>query len=115
MTTDSPTVTVDHDPDAHRYELLDEGKVIGQAQYLPFEQASGAQRIFFHTVVDDAYSGQGLAGKLAGFALSDTAAAGVTIVPVCPYIRAYLTRHPEHAEDVVEPRPEHLAALRHHH
>lgn len=48
---------------------------------------------FTHTVVDPAYRGQGIAGRLADFALNDAAAGGETIVPECPYIQKYLREH----------------------
>lgn len=108
---DTTSVTVRHNADGHRFELVDGERVIGQAHYLP-DTGSG-ERIFHHTVVDEAYEGHGLASKLATFALDETVAAGLRIVPVCPYIHAFLGRHREYADDVVEVRPEHLDALRH--
>ncbi|WP_370276066.1 hypothetical protein [Georgenia sp. SYP-B2076] len=38
-------------------------------------------------------------------------AAGLKIVPVCPYIRAFLDRHKGYAADVVAVGPKHLDAL----
>lgn len=83
METESD-ITVRHNADGRRYELLDGDAVIGEAHYLPFDGADEPQRIFYHTTVDDAYSGQGLASKLARGALDGTIANGKTIVPVCP-------------------------------
>lgn len=108
---DTTTITVRHNADRHRFELVDDGKVIGKAHYLP-DDGTG-ERVFFHTVVDEAYEGYGLGSKLAAFALDETVAAGLKIVPVCPYIHAFLGRHREYAADVVKVRPEHLDALRH--
>ncbi|WP_127125108.1 GNAT family N-acetyltransferase [Georgenia sp. SYP-B2076] len=108
----STTITIRHNSAAHRFELLDEGRVIGEADYLPFDGAAGGQRIFFHTVVDEEYGGQGWGSRLATVALEDTVAAGMTIVPVCPYIHAFLGRHPEFARHAVAVRTEHLVALR---
>ena len=108
---DAATITVHHNPDAGRFELVDDDKVIGTAQYLAYDGAAEPERIFYHTVVDEEYGGQGLGSKLATFALDSTAAAGLKIVPVCPYIRAFLDRHQEYAPDVVVVGPEHLAAL----
>ena len=109
--TDAPDdITTRHNADARRYELLDDGRVIGKAHYVPFEDAAGAQRIFTHTVVDEAYGGRGLGSRLVTFALEDTVAAGLTIVPVCPYVTAFLGRHPEFAGDTAAVRPDHLNA-----
>lgn len=112
MDTALSSITVRHAPDAHRYEALDGDTVIGESRYVPFAAPSGPQRIFFHTEVDERYAGRGLGARLVTFALADTIAAGSAVVPVCPYVRAFLGRHPEPAADAVPVRPEHLGALR---
>jgi hypothetical protein len=48
---------------------------------------------------------------LAAQALDETIAAGLTIVPVCPYIKKYLGNHPGYAAHVVTPTPAHLRFL----
>jgi hypothetical protein len=48
-------------------------------------------------VIYQEYGGQGLAGKLATVALDETVVVGLTIVPVCPYIKEFLTKHAENA------------------
>lgn len=98
-------------PEHHRYILNDQGKHIGQAHYRDYKTDSGVERIFFHTVVDEEYSGQGLGGKLAAFALDDTVASGMKIVPVCPYIKAFVAKHQEYGPDVVAPKQHHLDIL----
>lgn len=109
---DTSTITVRNDPDRHRYELLDGDSVIGAAHWVPHEGPDGPQRIFHHTVVDDAYSGQGLASQLVRSALDDTAEAGASAVPVCPYVKSWLEKHPDHGVRAVEVRREHLDAVR---
>ena len=104
-------IALRNNPDRRRYELLDGETVIGKAHWVPFEAADGAQRIFYHTTVDDAYTGQGLASRLARYALDDTIAAGLSIVPVCPYITKWLGKHPDYQSHAVPVRPEHLAAV----
>ncbi|WP_298589579.1 GNAT family N-acetyltransferase [uncultured Kocuria sp.] len=104
-------ITVRNNPDRHRYELLDGETVIGSAHWVPFEGADGPQRIFYHTSVDDAYGGQGPASRLAREALDDTIAAGLPVVPVCPYIKKWLRTHPDQQQHAVPVRPEHLAAV----
>jgi uncharacterized protein len=108
------TTTIRNNADRSRYEMLDAGVVIGQAAYVDdvaADQASG-QRIFYHTVISEEYGGRGLAGKLAAHALDETVAAGLAIVPVCPYIKKYLGKHPGYAPNVVAPTPAHLDFLR---
>ena len=110
METESD-ITVRHNADGHRYELLDGDAVIGEAHYLSFDGADEPQRIFYHTTVDDACSGQGLASKLARGALDGTIADGKTIVPVCPYIKSWLGKHDDYQPHATAVRPTHLQAL----
>lgn len=91
------TITVDHAADEQRYLLRDGTKIIGSIEYsLPNE----TQVDLTHTNVDEAYSGQGLASKLAEFAITDVQSAGKRIIPTCPYIAKWLERHPEYADIV---------------
>ncbi|GHA97681.1 hypothetical protein GCM10010346_20640 [Streptomyces chryseus] len=60
------------------------------------------QRVFHHTGIDDAFAGQGLAAVLVQQALSDVRASGKRIVPVCPYVAKFLTKHDEFA-DITDP------------
>lgn len=102
------TITIRNNPDRPRYEVLDGATVIGQAAYV--DDGDG-HRIFYHTVIDEEYGGQGLAGRLAAQALDETAAAGLKIVPVCPFIRTYLRKNTRHAASVQLPTPALLAVL----
>lgn len=104
-------ITVRQNPERHRYELLDGDKVIGKAHWMPFEGGTGPERIFFHTTVDDEYGGQGLAGTLVHFALENTAAEGLKVVPVCPYVKVYLRKHPQFQQHAVPVSHEHIAAV----
>lgn len=108
----SGNITVEQLAGDQRYALIDNGAVIGSTHYRDLDDGHGPERVFFHTVVDDAYAGQGLAGKLAAFALGDTLAGGHKIVAVCPYIKAYTAKHPdEYAGHLVVPQDRHLEIL----
>ncbi|MDH6223426.1 redox-sensitive bicupin YhaK (pirin superfamily)/predicted GNAT family acetyltransferase [Streptomyces sp. MJP52] len=74
---------------AHRYEILVEGTVAGFTEF----RDHGAQRVFFHTVVEDAYAGRGLASVLVREALNHVRTSGMRLVPICPYVAKYLTKH----------------------
>lgn len=111
----SPEV-VDH-PERGRYELREAGELIGEARYVvvPGGDSPGSpdRVVFFHTEVDEAYGGRGLAQVLARFALDDTIAEGRTIVAVCPYIARFVKHHPEpYAAHVSRATHTDLAALR---
>jgi hypothetical protein len=82
----------------HRYEILVDGERAGLTAY----RDRGEQRVFFHTEVDDAFAGRGLAAQLVQEALTDVRASGKRIVPVCPYLSTFLKRHHEFA-DITDP------------
>lgn len=86
-------------PEAHRYEITADGALLGFAAY----QQSGSLRIFTHTEISEAVGGQGVGSQLAGAALDDVRARGLQAVPRCPFIRAWIDRHPEYADLVAEP------------
>lgn len=90
-------IEVVHNPERRRYELHDDGGVIGFTKYRRAED----KVVFIHTEVDDAYAGQGLASKLARFALEDVRASGRRIVPLCPYIASWLRKHHDF-DDIVD-------------
>jgi hypothetical protein len=102
-------ITIRHNPDRNRFEVLDGDTVIGGAAYV--DRDAEGQRIFYHTVINDGFEGQGLAGRLAAQALDETVAAGLTIVPVCPYIKKYLQKHPGYSANVSRPNPATLEFL----
>ena len=104
-------ITISNNPDRERFEVRDAGKVIGKAWYKAYDGEGPAQRIFYHTVVNEEYAGQGLAGRLAKVALDETVAAGLRIVPVCPFIKSYIARHPEYEASAVAITPAHLQFL----
>ncbi|MEU0225303.1 GNAT family N-acetyltransferase [Streptomyces sp. NPDC006284] len=90
--------TVERIDARHRYVILVDGRQAGLTAY----RDRGEQRVFFHTEIDDAHAGQGLAGQLVRQALTDVRAQGLRIVPVCPYVAKYLTKHHDF-DDITDP------------
>lgn len=104
-------ITVRHNPGRERFEILDAGNVIGKAVYKEYDGGESPQRIFYHTVINEEYGGQGLAGRLATAGLDSTVQAGSSIIPVCPFIKKFLAKHPEYSANVVPVAPAHLEFL----
>ena len=48
-----------------------------------------------HTEVPEALGGRGLGGRLARLVLEAVRAEGAKVVPVCPFIAAWMKKHPE--------------------
>ena len=80
---------------ASRYELLVDGIRAGELHYLP---TRGDAVVLVHTEVAPEVEGRGLAGRLIAGALDDLRARGQSVIPVCPFVSAYLQRHPEYAD-----------------
>jgi predicted GNAT family acetyltransferase len=94
----APAVRVHRVDARHRYEIEADGERAGFTVY----RDRGDRRVFYHTEIDDAFAGRGLAGRLVTEALADVRAAGLRVVPVCPYVASFLTKHPEFA-DLADP------------
>lgn len=89
--------TVRNDPDNHRYVLDVDGEAAGFAVY----HVRGGRNYFVHTEVRPGHEGEGLGSVLAKGALDDVRARGEKIVPICPFITAWLERHPDY-QDLID-------------
>ena len=89
-------IQVVDNPAQRRYEALVDGEVAG---YVFYQQGEG-ELVLIHTEVEEAFEGQGVGSRLAAGTLDDVRARGLRIVPVCPFIKSYIERHPEYADIV---------------
>ena len=89
-------------PERERYEVTAGGELAGFASY----RSRPGLIAFIHTEVDEAHEGEGLGSKLIAFALDDARARGLEVLPFCPFVTAYLQRHPEYVDLVPESRRE---------
>jgi uncharacterized protein len=81
-------------PGARRFEAYVDGALAGFAEYQPHPD----RIVFTHTEVDPAFEGKGVGSRLAAGALDAVRARGLRVVPLCPFIAGYLSRHPEYAD-----------------
>jgi predicted GNAT family acetyltransferase len=91
--TMSAPIDVRHVPDRHRFEAVVEGRV-AELSYRP----DGRTLRIHHTEVPEALEGRGIASALVQAAVDHARAEGLTIQPLCSYVRAWMQRHPEHAD-----------------
>lgn len=90
--------TVTDVPERDRFEARDEaGALAGLVTY----QLTGTIIAYTHTEVDPAFEGQGVGSTLARAVMDDARARGRTVVPICPFLSKWLTRHPEYDDIVV--------------
>jgi uncharacterized protein len=92
--------TVRDDPARGRYELVDDGQVIGYTEYHPRDGVL----VFPHTVVLRHRRGAGYATRLVAGALDDVRRKGARIVPECSFVRDFLAQHPEYSDLVAAER-----------
>jgi uncharacterized protein len=88
--------TLVHLPEASRYELRDGDRMIGELAY----RRRNGRIALIHTEVDEALEGRGLGSKLVRTALDDARDEGLEVVPLCPFVAAFIDRNPEY-QDVV--------------
>ena len=93
----SDDIAIEHAASRDRYELRDDGEVIGVLQYrLPDD----GHVDLVHTEVDKEHGGRGLATKLVAFAVDDIVRSGRRIIPHCPYVVSWLERHHDADEHI---------------
>jgi len=56
-----------------------------------------------HTEVDAAFEGRGLGSELVRRMLDDIRSRSTKVLPVCPFVRAFVQRHPEYTDVVWKP------------
>jgi predicted GNAT family acetyltransferase len=86
----SSEIAVRDRPEAGRYELTTGGETAGFVTY----RLGPGVITFLHTEVDPAREGAGLASRLVAYALDDARSRGLTVRPMCPFVSAYIDRHP---------------------
>ena len=81
----------------HRFEAT----VDGHTAVLTYRE-TGDRVALIHTEVTPELRGRGIADALARAALDDARSRGLRVRPFCPFVQAFITRHPEYA-DLADP------------
>ena len=98
---------------ASQFEIFLDDKRVGLLRYVDnAPRTDSSQRIMFHTEIDEAYGGQGLAGALVRQALEATRLEGFAVVAVCPYVKTFASARPEYADLVVPASADALSLIK---
>lgn len=93
MAFDRETAEIINNTDENRFELA----LNGEMAFVEYMLA-GKNLVLTHTEVPVAYEGQGIAGFMAKYVLDDARQQGYKVQPLCPFMRAYIIRHPEYQD-----------------
>jgi predicted GNAT family acetyltransferase len=86
------TIAIRHEPEARRFvAALD-----GAPAYIAYREIDGMILDLHHTFVPTALRGGGIASQLTARALDYARESGLKVVPSCPFVAAYIQRHPEY-------------------
>lgn len=76
------------------YELHLAGRRVGLADF--YRRADVV--VIPHVETAPEVGGRGLASRLVQFCLEDIRKGGLRVEPACPFVAAYIRRHPEYAD-----------------
>ena len=77
----------------HRYELAVDGHIAAS-----YYELAGPVITFVHTEVPPELGGKGIGSRLIGGALDQARSEGLKVVAQCPFVKAYIDKHPDYAD-----------------
>jgi predicted GNAT family acetyltransferase len=88
MESTSPVIINEH---PQQFEII----VDGEKGYLVYRYHNN-DLVLMHTFVPESLRGKGIAARLAKFALEFAKQKNIKVVVYCPFVAAYLKKHPEY-------------------
>ena len=98
MPAGSPSFAIRDNVEKQRFEA-DLGD--GSFAFAEYDLPKG-KLVLTHTEVPKAHEGQGIGSALVRFALRSARERGLRVVPICPFVGAYIKNHPEE-QDLLDP------------
>jgi hypothetical protein len=83
----------EHDAAAHRFALTS-GTAVA---VLDYREHDSRTLECYHTFVPPPMRGRGVASRLVEQALRYALEHGISVIPTCPFVAAFIRRHPEFA------------------
>ena len=87
-------VDVRDDPERERFEARLDGELAGFSEY----RSKPGLIAFIHTEVDPRFEGHGVGSALIAGALDEVRDRGLDVLPFCPFVKAYIEKHPEYGD-----------------
>ena len=94
MSTTGEGTQVTEARDRHRYEIRQDGELLGFAAY----RLSHGRVVFTHTEIEPAHEGKGAASTLVREALDDVRRRDLRVEALCPYVSRWMSRHPDYQD-----------------
>jgi uncharacterized protein len=82
-----------NNPAKHRYELAVDGHIAAT-----YYEIAGGVITFVHTEVPPELGGKGVGSRLIKGALDQVRTEGLKVIAQCPFVKAYIEKHPEYAD-----------------
>jgi len=96
------SLRISHHPSSGHFIAQEEAQGAGFIEY----KRRGDDIAILHTIVDPAFEGRGVGSALAKDALDTARQEGWGVLPYCPFIQAYIGKHPEYLDLVPAGRRE---------
>lgn len=91
--TEAAAADVRDNAASHRFELV----VEGTTAFIDYRRETG-RIVLVHTEVPDSLAGKGVGSRLVKGALDMIRTEGIKLVPKCPFVAAYIEKHPEYRD-----------------
>lgn len=87
-------ITFDHDEERQTFDAI----VNDQHAVLEYRSNKEGKIFINHTEVPESLQGRGVAGILVEHVFDYIRENNMRMIPVCPYVKSYLKKHPEHMD-----------------
>lgn len=84
---------VANNTERHRFELAVDGHIAAS-----YYEISNGVITFIHTEVPPELGGKGIGSRLIRSALDQVRAAGLKVIPQCPFVKAFIDKHPDYQD-----------------
>jgi predicted GNAT family acetyltransferase len=85
---------IERDAASHRFTL---SSGAGAAAVLDYRERNAGTLEYYHTFVPTSLRGRGVASRLVAHALRYAIEQRLSVIPTCPFVAAFIRRHPEYA------------------